>query len=112
MLSILTIVADEELRASRILTAMSHRQNTSVVILTWSRCLALDSITWATRTITNRATTLNNEIGNHTVKTQAIIEMALGQLYKVLGCNGSILGVEFGLHIALLGRNNSVLHSL
>ena len=111
VLSVATVVADKELRTACVLASVSHRENAAVVVLTLGIGFALDCPTRTTCAIANWATTLNYKFRNYTVETEAVIEARLRQLYKILNSDRCLLLVEFHLHIALLGRNNSVLHS-
>lgn len=112
VLRILAIVADEELRAARILASVGHRKHTAIVVLARGRSFTFNRIARAACTVADGASALNYKVGNDTMECQTVIEAAFGQLHKVGDSARSLLLVELGLHIALLGRDNCVFHSL
>jgi hypothetical protein len=83
VLSIHTVMADEELRASSVRATVRHREYTAVVVLTLGACLTWDCVTWASCAITIRTTALNNEIWNDTVEAECIVEVALCEFNEV-----------------------------
>ncbi len=111
VLGVLAIVADEELRAAGVLTSVSHRHNAAIVVLAWGRGLALDTPARAAGAVTQRAAALNNKVGDNAVESQTVVETALGQLDKIFNSDRSLFLVEFGLHIALFGRDDCVFHN-
>ncbi len=112
VLRVATIVADKELRATRILATMRHREDASVVILALGIGLARNCPARTTCAIADRAAALNDKFGNYAVKCQAVVEARLGKFDEVSDCDRGLFLVEFDLHIALFGRDNSVSHSL
>ena len=111
VLGVLAVVADEELRAAGILATVSHRHYAAVVVLAWGRGLALDSPARAAGTIAQWAASLNNEVGDTAVECESVVEAALGQFNEIFNGDRGLLLVEFGLHIALFGRDNCVFHN-
>src|SRR5437879_2585002 len=86
---------DEELTAIGIGARISHGHTASRVIGISRHRLVSKFIARATRTITKRITTLDDELGDDTMENHAIIEVMLRQVHKVIHCVGSHLGVKF-----------------
>jgi hypothetical protein len=63
-----------------------------------------DCISRATRTITKGIATLNYEIRHNTMKSEAIIETALGQRDEVLDCIECVVVPELRHYVALVSR--------
>lgn len=109
VLRVFAVHADEELRAAGILAGMRHREDAAVVILARRRGLALDAVSRAARTVAARAAALDDEVGDHAVEGQAVVESVFGQFDEVGHCAGGLVRVKFGLHRSLLGGDQGVL---
>jgi len=115
VLSVLTVVADEELRATSVPASMSHGKHSSVVVLTLRRGLALYCPTRSTRTNTRvteiaaiRTSTLYDKIRNDTMETQSIIEARLGEFHKIGNRIWCFFLVKLDFHRAFCGLYYSV----
>lgn len=105
---ILAVHADEELRATGVASGVGHREHAAVVALARRRGLAFDRVAWTARPVAPRAAALDHEIGDHPVEGQAVVEAVLGQIDEVGHGARGLVGVEFRLHVALLGGNDRV----
>ena len=105
VLSVHTVVADEKLRTTGVLTPVGHRKHTPIVVLTLGVGLARNRVAGTTRTIADGATTLNHKVGNYTVESEAVVEPRSGKFDKVIYGDGGLFLVEFHLHITLFGGN-------
>ena len=100
---VVTAVTHEELRSAGVLTRVSHGKDAAIVVLIATRRFAFDFIAGPATAGPVGASTLNHEIGEHTVEGEPVIEAALGELAEV--CDGEWgVGVEeLDGHIALSG---------
>ncbi len=100
-----TAVTHEELRSAGVLARVSHGKHAAIVALVATGGFALDGPTRTAGAGALGAAALNDEVGEHTVEGEPVIEAALGELAEV--CDGEWgVGVEeFDGHIALGGLN-------
>src|SRR5262245_14195460 len=75
-------MADEELRAARVLARVGHRQRPSLVNLLCAAGLALDGVTRSPGAAAERTAPLDDEVGDHAMKGQAVVE---GLLHLLTG---------------------------
>ena len=108
MSGVFAVVADEELRTSRVAPGVGHREHTAVVTLARSRSLALDGVARTSRTVALGASALDHEVGNHAVERQSVVEIVFGQLDEIGHGSGSFGGVKLGFHHPFFGRNDCV----
>ena len=96
-------VTHEELRSAGVLARVGHGKHAAIVALVATGGFALDCPARSAGAGALGASTLNHEIGEHTVEGEPVIEAALGELAEV--CDGEWgVGVEeLDGHIALSG---------
>ena len=77
MRSAFAAMANKELRATRVFARVRHRKHAAIVMLISTTCFAIDLPTRSARSAASWATTLNNKIGNDSMKVQSFIEALL-----------------------------------
>ena len=108
VLRVLTVVANEELRAARVLACVSHREHAAVVVLAAAVGLAFNAVARTAGANTRvaqiariGASALNHKIRNHAVKTQPVVEPFFCKFHKVINRVRNVVSVQFSLHNAL-----------
>ena len=109
---VLAAVADEKLGATGVAAGVGHGQYAAVVILVIARQFAVDLIAGAAIADAIGAAALDHEIGDDTVKGQAIIKALFSEGNEVFNSIGGIFFKEVDLHNALFGVNFGYFHSL
>jgi hypothetical protein len=83
MCRVFTAVANKELGAASVLARVRHRKHSAIVMLIPAACFAIDLPTRSARSAASWATTLNNKIGNDSMKVQSFIETLLCEFAKI-----------------------------
>jgi len=96
-------VADEELRTARIKTRMSHRKYAPIVVLISAAGFAIDIVSGTTSTVAFGASALDDEVVQHAVKGQAVVEAFFRQISKILDGIGSVGVVKIDVHHTFCG---------
>jgi len=108
---VLSAMTNKELSTPRVSSAMRHAQYTTVVILIFTVQLTIDLVTRASIADAVGTTTLNNKIGDHAVKSKAIIKTFFSQVCKIFNGIGCVLFKELHLHYTLIGVDFSYFHA-
>ena len=107
---VLAAVADEELRTTGIATSMRHREDAAIVLLVSTRNLALDLVARAAGACALRATALDDEIRDHAVKGESVVEALRGEVTEVLHGVWGVGVVELDVHVAPYGLDDGFRH--
>ena len=95
---VVAAVADKELGATGIASGMGHGEDPFVVVLILAREFTVDLVPGAAAASTLGAAALDDEVGNHAVKGEAVVISFGGKVEEVLYRIRSILLVKLDLH--------------
>src|SRR5690554_407029 len=119
MSRVVSAVTNKKLAASGVASGMRHTQNTTIVVLVIAIELTGNLVTGTTGTnlgvarLTRVGTAaLNYKVGNHPMKSKAVVITFFGQFYKVSHRSGRIFMVKINFHYSLGSMNLSTFHSL
>jgi len=103
-------VRDEELRAVGVGSGVGHRESPGGIVSQFRVKFIFKRVARAAGARALRATALDHEIVDHTVKSQSIIKPLAGQLFEISNRFGCFVSEKFNTNLALVGSKGGDFH--